>query len=174
MPSRSSHRTWTRAAALVSGSCPRGSRAAGIAAAAFTMLSLITVTGLASCTSWGIRPESALMIAPPDDVWEASLDLLRDGEFKIEKQDNNTRTLQATKDIVLRMLADRATPATAQKIHHQVDLSVKPSGDNRSTVELIYRVEKVLEENEAFRFLQAIRDRLAMSGSGAARPRPLQ
>ena len=131
-----------------------------LAAMAFIACSL---TGLVSCAGWGVRPESAVMIAPADDVWNATLELLRDREFKIDQQDNNTRDLRATKEIVTRTVSDRATPTTQQKIRHQIDLSVRASGDSRSVIEVIYRIDKVVEENEAFHFLDTVRDRIAIS-----------
>lgn len=132
----------------------------------------LSLMGLASCASWGVRPESAVIFAPPDEVWNGALELLREGEFKVEQQDNNARELRATKDIIIRMISDRSTPTTAQKVRHQVDLSVRPSGEGRSVIDLIYRVEKVVEENEAFRFLQNLRDRVAMSEGVATPPSP--
>ena len=131
----------------------------------------LSVTGLASCVGWQVRPESAVIMAPTDEVWNATLEFLRDGEFKIDSQDNNTRTLQATKEIVTRMVSDRATPTTSVKIRHQVNLSVKGGSDGRSVLEVIYRIDKVVEENEAFRIFQAVRDRVALSG-GRSAPTP--
>jgi hypothetical protein len=126
-----------------------------------------SLTGLVSCAGWGVRPESAVMIAPADEVWNATLELLRDREFKIDQQDNNTRDLLATKEIVLRTVSDRATPTTQQKIRHQIDLSVRASGDGRSVIEVIYRIDKIVEENEAFHFLDTVRDRIAISKRSA-------
>ena len=140
-----------------------------LAAMAFIAYSL---TGLVSCAGWGVRPESAVMIAPADEVWNATLELLRDREFKIDQRDNNTRNLLATKEIVLRTVSDRATPTTQQKIRHQIDLSVRVSGDGRSVIEVIYRIDKVVEENEAFRFIDTLRDRLAISERSAPRIPP--
>ena len=131
----------------------------------------LSLTGLASCAGWQVRPESAVIMAPTDEVWNATLEFLRDGEYKIDSQDNNTHTLQATKEIVTRMLSDRATPTTSQKIRHQVNLSVKERGDGRSVFEVIYRIDKVVVENEAFRIFQAVRDRMALSG-GRSEPIP--
>ena len=139
-------------------------RGAGLVALAFLAASL---TGLVSCIGWQVRPESAVIVAPPDEVWNATLELLREREFKIEQQDNNTHTLQATKEIVTRMVSDRATPTTAQKIRHQANLSLKERSDGRSVLEVIYRIDKVVVEDEAFRFLQAVRDRVAISQGGA-------
>ena len=127
----------------------------------------LSLPGLASCVGWQVRPESALIMVPPDEVWNATLDLLREREYKIEQQDNNTRELQATREIVVRMLSDRATPTQAQKIRHQVNLWVKAESEGRSLLEVIYRVDKVVVEDEAFRFLQAVRDRVAFSDRGA-------
>lgn len=135
-----------------------------LAAMAFIACSL---TGLVSCAGWGVRPESAVIIAPADEVWNATLELLRDREFKIDQQDNNTRDLRATKEIVLRTVTDRATPTTQQKIRHQIDLSVRASGDGRSVIEVIYRIDKVVEDNEAFHFLDTVRDRIAISKRSA-------
>ena len=88
-------------------------RGAGLAALAFLAASLI---GLVSCIGWQVRPESAVFVAPADEVWNATLELFRQQEFKVDEQDNNTYTLQATKEIVIRMVSDRATPTAAQKI----------------------------------------------------------
>jgi hypothetical protein len=134
-----------------------------LVAVAFMALSL---TGLVSCISWGIRSESALFMAPADEVWTTALDVLREREFKIDQQDNTAQTLLATREIFLKMLSDRATPTTAQKIRHQVDLSVKAAADGRSILEVIYRIDKVVDDDEAFRLLQSVRDRIAISGGG--------
>ncbi len=132
-----------------------------LVAMAFMALSL---TGLASCIGWGVRSESALIMAPADEVWTTALDVLREREFKIDQQDSTAQTLQATREIFIRMLSDRATPTTEQKVRHQVNLSVKASGDRRSVLEVIYRIDKVVDEDEAFRLLQSVRDRIAISG----------
>jgi flagellar biosynthesis regulator FlbT len=110
-------------------------------------------------------------MAPVEDVWNGALDLLREREFKIEQQDNTAQTLRATREIFVKMLSDRATPATAHKIRHQVDLSIKADREDRSILEVIYRIDKVVEEDEAFRFLQALRDRVAI-GRARATPTP--
>jgi len=128
----------------------------------------LSLTGLVSCAGWQVRPESAVIMAPADEVWNATLEVLRDGEYKIESQDNNSYDLRATKDIILRTVSDRATPTTTQKVRHQIDLSLKARADGRSALEVIYRIDKVVEENEAFRFLQAVRDRVALTGGGSA------
>jgi hypothetical protein len=132
----------------------------------------LALSGLGACAGWGVRPESAVMIAPADEVWTATLELLRDREFKIDQQDNNTRELQATKEIVVRTVSDRATPTTQQKIRHQLDLTVKDTGEGKSVVQVIYRIDKVVEENEAFRFLDTLRARTAISGRSAPRIPP--
>lgn len=126
-----------------------------------------SLTSLVSCLGWQVRPESAVIIAPADEVWNATLELLRQQQFKIEQQDNNTLTLQGRKEIEIRMVADRATPATALKIRHQVNLSVKERSDGRSVLEVIYRIDKAVVEDEAFRLLQDVRDRVALSQGGA-------
>ena len=139
-----------------------------LVAMAFMALSL---TGLVSCVGWGVRPESALIMAPADEVWTTALDALREREFKIDQQDSTAQTLRATREIFIKMVSDRATPTTAQKVRHQVDLSVKAAGDGRSVLEVIYRIDKVVEEDEAFRLLQSVRDRIAISG-GLSTPLP--
>jgi len=128
----------------------------------------LSLTGLVSCVGWQVRPESAVIMAPTDEVWNATLEFLRDGEYKIDSQDNNTHTLQATKEIVTRMVSDRATPTASVKIRHQVNLSIKGGSDGRSVLEVIYRIDKVVVEDEAFRIFQAVRDRVALSGGRSA------
>ncbi|HLC21643.1 MAG TPA: hypothetical protein VJM10_06000 [Candidatus Methylomirabilis sp.] len=135
----------------------------GLVAMAFMALSL---TGLVSCIGWGVRPESALIMAPADEVWTTALDVLREREFKIDQQDSTAQTLQATREIFIKMVSDRKTPTTAQKVRHQVDISVKAAGDGRSVLEVIYRIDKLVDEDEAFRLLQSVRDRVAISGGG--------
>jgi len=155
-------RTWYAAAPHESQQMRSGRAMAAMAAM------VLLLTGVASCVGWQVRPESAVIIAPADEVWNATLELLRDREYKIEQQDNNSHELQAVREIIIRTVSDRATPTTSQKIRHQVNLFIKTGGDGRSILEVIYRVDKVVVEDEAFRLLQAVRDRVAISGGGGA------
>ena len=163
MPWHTTHRALDCDAAAPDRPFQKG-RGTGLVALAFLAALL---TGLVSCIGWQVRPESAVIVAPADEVWNATLELLRQQEFKIEQQDNSTYTLQGLKEIVIRMKSDRATPTTAQKIRHQVNLSVKERSDGRSVLEVSYRIDKVVVEDEAFRLLQAVRDRMAISQGGA-------
>jgi hypothetical protein len=106
-------------------------------------------------------------MAPADQVWNATLELLRERDFKTDLQDNAKRDLRATRDITVRVVADRATPTTPQKIQHRIDLSVRSGGDDRSVVEVVYRVERLVEEEPAFRFLRDLRDRVTIQAGGA-------
>ena len=134
----------------------------------------LALSVLMSCAGMGVQPESAIIMAPSDEVWNAVLELFREQDYKISRQDNSTRELQATKDIVLRVISDRSTPrGTTEKERHQIDLSVRPRGDDRSVVEVIYRIEKLVVEDAAFRLIAAVRDRVATRSSGAA-PVPLR
>ncbi len=130
---------------------------------------LLALAILPSCAGREVRPESALIVAPPEEVWNVALDLLREREFKIETQDATRYNIQGTKEIIIRTVTDRATPTTTQKIIHKIDLSVRPQGDGRSTVEIIYRIDKIVEEDSAFHFLNDLRDRVALTGGGATR-----
>jgi hypothetical protein len=65
------------------------------------------------------------------------------------------------------VVTDRATPTTPQKIQHRIDLSVRSGGDDRSVVEVVYRVERLVEEEPAFRFLRDLRDRVTIQAGGA-------
>ncbi len=134
-------------------------------------LIVLPLTALVSCASWKVQPESAIIMASADEAWIIALDLLREREFKIDSQNNSTRDLQATREIVIRMVADRATPTTAEKVVHKIDLSIKARGDDKSVLEVTYRVDKVFDENEAFRFFQDVRDRVTISG-GSRTPSP--
>jgi hypothetical protein len=134
-------------------------------------LIVLPLTGLVSCAGWKVQPESAIIMASADEAWIIALDLLREAEFKIDSQDNSTRELRATREIVIRMVADRATPTTAEKVVHKIDLSIKARGDDKSVLEVIYRIDKVANENEAFRFFQDVRDRVARS-EGGGKPSP--
>ena len=129
----------------------------------------LALSGLMSCAGMGVQPESAVLMASADEVWNAALELLREQEYMISRQDNSTRELQATKDIVLRVIADRSTPRGAtEKERHQIDLSVRPRGDDRSVVEVVYRIDKLVIEDAAFRLIAAVRDRVATRSRGAA------
>ena len=134
----------------------------------------LALSGPMSCAGLGVQPESAIIMAPSDEVWNVVLELFREQEYMISRQDNSTRELQATKDIVLRVIADRSTPRGAtEKERHQIDLSVRPRGDDRSVVEVIYRIEKLVVEDAAFRLIAAVRDRVATRSRGGA-PGPLR
>ena len=126
------------------------------------------LAALVSCAGWEVRPESAVIMAPADQVWNDTLELLREQEFKIDQQDNNKRELQATRDIVLRVITDKSTTrGTVEKERHQVDLSVKARGEDGSLVEVIYRIEKLVVEDPAFRFIAALRDRVMIRSRGS-------
>jgi hypothetical protein len=132
------------------------------------ILVAVPLAALVSCAGWEVRPESAVIMAPADQVWNDTLDLLREQEFKIDQQDNNKRELQATRDIVLRNIADKSTPrGTVEKERHQVDLLVKARGEDGSLVEVIYRIEKLVVEDPAFRFIAALRDRVMIRSRGS-------
>ncbi|MCI0408349.1 MAG: hypothetical protein L0191_07265 [Acidobacteria bacterium] len=127
------------------------------------------LSGLTSCAGFEVQPESAVIMAPADEVWNVTLELLREREYKISRQDNSKHELQATKDIVLRVITDRSTPRDAtDKEHHQLDLRVRPRGDDRSVVEVVYRIEKLVIEDAAFRLIGTVRDRVATRSSGPA------
>jgi hypothetical protein len=132
------------------------------------ILVAVPLAALVSCAGWKVRPESAVIMAPADQVWNDTLELLREQEFKIDQQDNNKRELQATRDIVLRAISDKSTPrGTVEKERHQVDLSVKARGEDGSLVEVIYRIEKLVVEDPAFRFIAALRDRVMIRSRGS-------
>ena len=131
------------------------------------ILVAVPLAALVSCAGWEVRPESAVIMAPADQVWNATLELLRERDFKTDLQDNAKRDLRATRDITVRVVADRATPTTPQKIQHRIDLSVRSGGDDRSVVEVVYRVERLVEEKPAFLFLRDLRDRVTIQAGGA-------
>lgn len=132
------------------------------------ILVAVPLAALVSCAGWEVRPESAVIMAPADQVWNDTLDLLREQEFKIDQQDHNKRALQATRDIVLRTIADKSTPrGTVEKERHQIDLLVKARGEDGSLVEIIYRIDKLVVENPAFRFIAALRDRVMIRSRGS-------
>jgi hypothetical protein len=132
------------------------------------ILVAVPLAALVSCAGWEVRPESAVIMAPADQVWNDTLELLREQEFKIDQQDNNKRELQATRDIVLRNISDKSTTrGTVEKERHQVDLLVKARGEDGSLVEVIYRIEKLVVEDPAFRFIAALRDRVMIRSRGS-------
>ncbi|MBI2902168.1 MAG: hypothetical protein HYY12_01085 [Candidatus Methylomirabilis oxyfera] len=133
-----------------------------------TILVIVPLAALVSCAGWEVRPESAIIMAPADQVWNTTLDLLRERDFKTDLQDNAKRDVRATRDIILRVVYDRATPTTTQKAQHRIDLSVRSGGEDRSVVEVVYRVDRLVEEERAFRFLRDLRDRIAIQAGGAA------
>ncbi|MGH7430080.1 MAG: hypothetical protein ACREJ4_17235, partial [Candidatus Methylomirabilaceae bacterium] len=112
----------------------------------------LLVVGLASCAGWEVRPESAVVEASADETWRAALEILRQAEFKISQQDNVKRELQASRDVILRAVSERGTGKRADKEKHQIDLTVRSQGDNRSVVEVVYRLEKLVDDDSAFRF----------------------
>ena len=132
------------------------------------ILVAVPLAALVSCAGWEVRPESAVIMAPADQVWNDTLELLREQEFKIDQQDNNKRELQATRDIVLRVISDKSTTrGTVEKERHQIDLLVKARGEDGSLVEIIYRIDKLVVENPAFRFIAALRDRVMIRSRGS-------
>ena len=138
----------------------------GFIPGAMTVLTF-ALTGLVSCAGWELRRESAILMSPADEVWNEALELLREREFKIGQQDNTKHELQAKRDIVLRVVSgDRSSRPTEDKERHQIDLSVRTQGDDRSVIELLYRIDSLVVEDQAFRFIGAVRDRLAIRASG--------
>ena len=131
------------------------------------ILVAVPLAALVSCAGWEVRPESAVIMASPDEVWNTAQELLRERDFKVSLQDSTKRELQATRDIVVRVVTDRATPTTPQKIQHRIDLSVRSGGDDRSVVEVVYRIERLVEEEPAFRFLRDLRDRVTNRSRGS-------
>jgi hypothetical protein len=131
------------------------------------ILVAVPLAALVSCAGWEVRPESAVIMTSPDEVWNTAQELLRERDFKVSLQDSTKRELQATKDIVVRVVTDRATPTTPQKIQHRIDLSVRSGGDDRSVVEVVYRIERLVEEEPAFRFLRDLRDRVMIRSRGS-------
>ncbi len=141
-----------------------------------SLLSLIAVAwlavvGLASCAGWEVRPESAVIQASADETWSATLEILRHAEFKISQQDNAKRELQASRDVVLRVISERGTGRKADKETHRIDLWVRTQGENSSVVDVIYRIEKLVSVDYAFSLIGTIRDRATGRG-GAAAPVP--
>ena len=129
----------------------------------------LAFAGLASCAGFQTQPESAVVMGSPDEVWTTALELLREGRFKIVAQDITKHELQATREIILRQRVDRSTPSdAADKERHQIELSVRPQGNDRSVVEVFYRIEKLMVEDAAFRFIGSLRDRIAIHARGAA------
>jgi hypothetical protein len=136
------------------------------------VLVALSLSALASCAGWEVRPESAIIMAPPDEVWNTAQDLLRQREFKVNRQDATRRELQATREIVLRVITDKSTRGTVEKERHQIDLTVRTRADDASLVEVVYRIENLVVEDPAFRFIAALRDRIAIGASDATSPRP--
>jgi hypothetical protein len=147
----------------------RGARRRGLACVA---LGAMIAAGLLSCATWELRPEPAIMLVPADEVWHAALDLLAEREFKLDAADHRARRLAASKEIVLRVTTDRTARATTEKEHHQLDLSVRPQGDDRSLVEILYRIDKLIVEDAAFRFIGSLRDRATLR-AGTTAPTPV-
>jgi hypothetical protein len=135
---------------------------------AIIAIALVSCIGLVSCAGWEARPESAVVQASADETWSATLEILRQAEFKVTQQDNTKRELQASRDVILRVVSERGTGRKADKEKHQVELWVRPQGEHSSVVDVIYRIEKLLDEDAAFRLIAAIRDRASGRGSGAA------
>lgn len=131
------------------------------------ILVAVPLAALVSCAGWEVRPESVVIMAPADQVWNDTLELLRERDFKVDRQDNNKRELQATRDIVLRVITDKSTRGTVEKERHQMDLSVKARGEDGSLVEVTYRIEKLVVEDPAFRFIAALRDRVMIRSRGS-------
>jgi hypothetical protein len=136
------------------------------------VLVVFSLTVLTSCAGWEVRPESAIIMAPPDEVWNTAQDFLRERDFKVTQQDSTKRELQALREVVLRVITDKSTRGTVEKERHQINLSVKTRGDDASLVEVIYRIENLVVEDPAFRFIAALRDRIAISSGEASSPRP--
>ena len=165
MGGSSQYRTGIRDAALSDRPRHRG---IGVRLVALTVIAL-ALTGLVSCAGFQVQPESAVIMGSPDEVWTTALELLRDGEFKIVAQDITKHELQATREIVLRQRIDRSTPRDAtDKERHRIELSVRPRSNDRSVVEVFYRIEKLMVEDAAFRFIGSLRDRMAIHARGAA------
>jgi hypothetical protein len=116
---------------------------------------------LVSCAGWEVRPESAVILAPVDEVWVAARDVLQERSFQIVSHDNRRHVLRATKDLVLRTISDRTTRAREDKEHHEIDLAVAAHGADRSVVEVVYRIEKLVVVDPAFGVIAAVRDRVA-------------
>ena len=131
------------------------------------ILVAVPLAALVSCAGWEVRPESAVIMAPPDEVWNTAQELLRERDFKVSLQDSTKRELQATRDIVLRVITDKSTKGNVETEHHQVDLSVKARGEDGSLVEVTYRIEKLVVEDPAFRFIAALRDRVMIRSRGS-------
>jgi acetolactate synthase regulatory subunit len=131
-------------------------------------VAVLAVLGLAACAGWEVRPESAVLPASADEVWSAALEIVREREFKISQQDSVKRELKAERDVILRVISERGTGRTADKEKHQIDLTVRSQGDNRSIVDVIYQIEKLVHEDAAFRLIGAIRDRVAARASDTA------
>jgi hypothetical protein len=131
------------------------------------ILVAVPLAALVSCAGWEVRPESAVIMAPPDEVWNTAQELLRERDFKVSLQDSTKRELEATKDIVLRVITDKSTKGNVEKERHQIDLSVKARGEDTSLVEVTYRIEKLVVEDPAFRFIAALRDRVTIRSRGS-------
>jgi len=131
------------------------------------ILVAVPLAALVSCAGWEVRPESAVIMASPDEVWNTAQELLRERDFKVSLQDSTKRELQATRDIVLRVITDKSTKGTAEKERHQIDLSVKARGEDGSLVEVTYRIEKLVVEDPSFRFIAALRDRVTNRSRGS-------
>ena len=131
------------------------------------ILVAVPLAALVSCAGWEVRPESAVIMAPPDEVWNTAQELLRERDFKVSLQDSTKRELEATRDIVLRVITDKSTKGNVEKERHQIDLSVKARGEDGSLVEVTYRIEKLVVEDPAFRFIAALRDRVMIRSRGS-------
>lgn len=131
------------------------------------ILVAVPLAALVSCAGWEVRPESAVIMAPPDEVWNTVQELLRERDFKVSLQDSTKRELEATRDIVLRVITDKSTKGNVEKERHQIDLSVKARGEDTSLVEVVYRIEKLAVEDPAFRFIAALRDRVMIRSRGS-------
>jgi len=125
------------------------------------------VLSLVGCATPRIRPETAVVPFPIEDVWVTALEVARDWEFKLDTIDLPQRFVAASKESTT-VVGGSVDPyqrfgrATRSQLH-DLRVSMHPRGDRSTVVEIVYVIDKVVDEEATFGVLNAIRDRLARS-----------
>ncbi len=128
-------------------------------------LTAAVMATLIACAAPEVRPELAVITSPIDDVWVAFVEVAKESGFELESMDSSKRVIKAAKDstFVVGGTTDpyvRFGRATRMQ-HHALMVSMRPRGDQSTTIEIAYSIDKVPDEEASFALLRAVRERLA-------------
>ena len=123
---------------------------------------------LVACAAPEPRSEVGVITSPVDEVWEAFVEVVKDGGFELETVDPSRHLISGARDSTSSIgwsidPSQRFGKATRTQ-YHALRASMTPRGDQSTVIEVVYLIDKIPDEEASFALLNAVRERLAKKG----------